>query len=314
MKAASQALAGAVLAFAASLALGQESYPSRFIRIVTAAPGSNHDWGARVTARGLTPRLGQKVVVENRGSIGVDYVARDAQPDGYTLLFYGAYAWLQPVLAKVRWDPLVDLIPITFAMTSPNILVVHPSVPAKSVQELIALARSRPGELNYSAGGGGSTPHVAGELFKHLAKVNIVRVRYKGSGPSMVGLMTGEVHLMFGALGPTLPIIKQGKMKALAISTPRRSPLVPELPPVADVLPGFSAEAAIGFYAPKNTPRPIVERLHREIVHVLRNLDPKLLAASGVEIVAGTPAEFTDFIRRDVARMREMMKDVHFSN
>ena len=303
-----------VLVFGAELGFGQDKYPSKVIRFVTATPGSNHDWGARVTAQALTSRIGGRVIVENRGSIAVEHVAREAQPDGYTVLFYGAYCWLQPLLAKVNWDPVADLAPITLAMTSPNVLVVHPSLPVKSVKELIALAKARPGDLNYSAGGGGSTPHVAGELFKYLAGVNIVRVRYKGSGPSMIGLMTGEVQLMFGALGPTLPLIKQGKARPLAISTPKRSALVPDLPPVADVLPGFSAEAAIGFFVPKRTAPAIVKFLHQEIVPALKGVDAKVLAAAGVEIVVNAPEEFAAFIKSDMARMSNMLKSANFSN
>src|SRR5215212_1882212 len=156
--------------------LGQDKYPSKVIRIVTAAPGSNHDWGARLVAHELTPRIGQRVIVENRGSIATEYVAKEAPADGYTLLFYGSYTWLQPYLQKVNWDPVADLAPITLAISSPNMLVVHPSLPVKSVKELIALAKARPGELNYGAGGGGSTPHIAAELFNLMAGVKIVHI------------------------------------------------------------------------------------------------------------------------------------------
>ena len=307
-------LTAGMLLSGANAAFSQDKYPTKLIRFVTATPGSNHDWGARLTAQEVAPRLGQKVIVENRGSISVEYVAKDVPPDGYTLLFYGAYAWLQPLLAKVNWDPLADLAPITLAITSPNILVVHPSLPVKSVKELIALAKARPGELNYSAGGGGSTPHVAGELFKYLAGVDIVRVRYKGTGPAMIGLLTGEVQLIFGALGPTLPIIKQGKARALAVSTPKRTRLVPELPAVAETVPGFEAEAAIGFFVPKKTPATIVGLLNREIVQALKGTDPQLLAKAGVEVVANNPEEFAAFIKSDMSRMSKMLKSAHFSN
>ena len=303
-----------ILVLGADAVFGQEKYPSKFIRIVTATPGSNHDWGARLVAQELTPRLGQRVIVENRGSIAVEYVAKEAPSDGYTLLFYGAYAWLQPLLTKVSWDPLVDLAPITLAITSPNVLVVHPSLPVKSVKELIALAKARPGDLNYSAGGGGSTPHLAGELFKYLAGVDIVRVRYKGSGPSMIGLFTGEVQLMFAALGPIMPFVKQGKARALAVTTPKRTRLVPELPAMSEFLPDFSAEAAIGLFVPKKTSAAILGFLNREIVPALKGTDPQLLARAGVEVVAGSPEEFAAFIKSDMARMSQMLKSAHFSN
>jgi tripartite-type tricarboxylate transporter receptor subunit TctC len=295
-------------------AYGQEKYPSKVIRIVTATPGSNHDWGARLTAQELTPRIGQRVIVENRGSIAVEHVARDAPADGYTVLFYGAYAWLQPLLQKVRWDPVTDLTPVTLAMSSPNVLVVHPSLPVTSVKQLIALARARPGDLNYSAGGGGSTPHVAAELFKYMADVRIVRVQYKGSGPSMIGLLTGEAHLMFAALGPVLPLVQQGKVRAIAVSTPRRTPLMPDLPPVAETLPGFTAEATIGFFVPRNTAPAVVAFLNREIVQALKAVEPKRLAAAGIEIVAGSPEEFAAFIKSEMARMGKVFRSASFSS
>jgi tripartite-type tricarboxylate transporter receptor subunit TctC len=299
---------------AAGIASGQDRYPAKVLRFVTATPGSNHDWGARLVAQELAPRIGQKVIVENRGSISVEYVARDAPPDGYTVLFYGAYAWLQPLLAKTNWDPLGDLAPITLAITSPNVLVVHPSLPVKSVKELIALAKSRPGDLNYSAGGGGSTPHVAGELFKYLAGVNIVRVRYKGTGPAMVGLMIGEVQLMFGALGPTMPLVTQGRVRALAVTTPKRTPLAPGLPAMSEFLPGFSAEAAIGFFVPKKTSPAIVGFLNREMVQALKGTDRQLLVKAAVEVVADSPEQFSAFIKSDMARMSKMLKSAHFTN
>jgi tripartite-type tricarboxylate transporter receptor subunit TctC len=290
-------ICGAMLFVRAEVASGQEKYPGKLIRIVTAAPGSNHDWGARLTAQELTPRIGQRVIVENRGSIAVEHVAKDAPADGYTILFYGAYAWLQPLLQKVKWDPLTDLAPVTLAMSSPNVLAVHPSLPVNSVKQLIALARARPGDLNYSAGGGGSTPHVAAELFNYMAKVRIVRVHYKGSGPSMIGLLVGEVQMMFAALGPVLPLVRQGKMRALAVSTPKRTPLMADLPAVAETLPGFTAEATIGFF-----------------VQSLKATDPQRLANAGIEIVAGSPEEFTAFIKSEMARMGEVFRSASFSN
>ena len=292
----------------------QEKYPSKLVRIITAAPGSNHDWGARLTAQELTPRIGQRVIVENRGSIAVEHVAKDAPPDGYTVLFYGAYAWLQPLLQKVRWDPLTDLAPVTLAMSSPNVLAVHPSLPVKSVKQLIALAKAKPGELNYSAVGGGSTPHVAAELFKYMADLRIERVHYKGSGPSMIGLMVGEAHLMFAALGPVLPLVQQGKVRAIAVSTPKRTPLMPELPPVAETLPGFTAEATIGFFVPRNTPAAVIAFLNREIVQALKAVDPKRLTAAGIEIVAGSPEEFAAFITAEMARMGQVFRSASFSS
>ena len=294
--------------------LGQDKYPNRLIRIVTATPGSNHDWGARLVAQELTSRIGQRVIVENRGTIAIEYVAREAPPDGYTLLFYGSTVWLQPYLTKASWDPLGDFAPITLAMSSPNVLVVHPSLPVRSVKELIALASVRPGELNYSAGGGGSTPHIAAELFNYMANVRIVRINYKGSGPSMIGLLVGEVQLMFAALGPIVPHVKQGKVRALAVTTPNRSRLIPDLPPVGDTLPGYASEAVIGFFAPRKTSASIVKLLNHEIVQSLKAADSQVLFNAGVEVVGNSPEEFAGFIKSEMTRMGQVIKSASFNN
>ncbi len=297
-----------------ALVLAQDKYPGKIIRILTASTGSNHDWGARMVAQELAPRIGQRVIVENRGAISSEIVAKDTPPDGYTLLFYGAYTWLQPLLSKVNWDPVEDLAPITLAISSPNVLVVHPSLPVKSTRELITLAKARPGALNYSAGGGGSTPHMAAELFNHIAQTKIVRVNYKGSGPSMLGLFVGEVQLMFAALGPIMPQVKNGKVRAIAITTLKRSPLAPELPPISETLPGYVSEAAIGFFAPKKTPAPIIKILNSGIQQALKSLDPKIVFNAGVEIVGSSPEDFARFIALDRARMGEVIKNGSFSN
>ena len=301
-------LSAAAVCLAAHPVQAQEKFPTKVVRILTAAPGSNHDWGARISANELSNRWPQRAIVENRGSISVEYLAKEVPPDGYTMVFYGAYAWLQPLLRKVNWDPIADLMPVTLAMSSPTILVVHPSLPVKSVKDLIALARARPGELNYSAGGGGSTPHIAAELFNHLAKVRIQRVLYKGSGPSMLGLLTGEVQLMFSALGPALPYVKQAKMRAVAVSSLKRSRLVPDLPTVAEVVPGFTAESALGFFVPIKTPAPIVEILNRDINAALRAIDPQVFVNAGIELVGGSPEDFRNFIKADMARMAPVIK------
>ena len=303
-----------LLAGSTHFAHAQEKYPSKIIRVLTATPGSNHDWGARVVAQELTPRIGQRVIVENRGAIASEIIAKDTPPDGYTLLCYGAYTWLQPLLSKVNWDPIEDLAPITLAFNSPAVLAVHLTLPVKSTKELIALAKARPGALNYSAGGGGSTPHIAAELFNYMAKTKIVRVNYKGSGPSMMGLFVGEVQLMFAALGPLMPHVKNNKVKALAITTPKRSPLAPDLPPVSDALPGYASEAAIGFFAPKKTPAPIIKTLGTGIQQALKGLDPQMVFNAGVEVVGGSPDDFAKFIKADMSKMGEVIKSGSFSN
>jgi tripartite-type tricarboxylate transporter receptor subunit TctC len=209
---------------------------------------------------------------------------------------------------------VADFAPITLAMSSPNVLVVHPSLPVKSVKELIALAKARPGDLNYSAGGGGSTPHMAAELFKHLSQTRIVRVHYKGSGPSMIGLLSGEAHLMFAALGPITPHVRQGKVRAIAVTTPKRTPLMPDLPAVAETLPGYSAEATIGFFAPRRTPPALVAYLNREIVQALKGADPKVVGNAGIEIVGGSQDEFAAFIKAEMERMGAVIRSGSFNN
>lgn len=296
------------------IAQAQDNYPNRIIRIVTAAPGSNNDWGARLVADDLGKKLGQRVLVENRGSLGVEYVAKDAPADGYTLLFYGSIAWLQPFLTKVKWDPLNDLAPITLSMRSPNVLVVHPSVPVKSTKDLIAQAKAAPGKFNYGAGGAGASPHLAGELLKYMADLKIVRVNYKGTGPSMVGLLSGEVDMMFPGLGSIAPHMKSGKVKALAVTTPERSKLAPELPTVAEVVPGYQSVSVIGFFAPGKTPAPIIARLNKEINATMQGTDQKRLHESGVEAVTTTPDEFRDLIKSEMDRMLKVFKSAGFNN
>lgn len=296
------------------IAQAQDNYPNRIIRIVTAAPGSNNDWGARLVADDLGKKLGQRVLVENRGSLGVEYVAKDAPADGYTLLFYGSIAWLQPFLTKVKWDPLNDLAPITLSMRSPNVLVVHPSVPVKSTKDLIAQAKAAPGKFNYGAGGAGASPHLAGELLKYMADLKIVRVNYKGTGPSMVGLLSGEVDMMFPGLGSIAPHMKSGKVKALAVTTPERSKLAPELPTVAEVVPGYQSVSVIGFFAPGKTPAPIIARLNKEINATMLGTDQKRLHESGVEAVTTTPDEFRDLIKSEMDRMLKVFKSAGFNN
>ncbi len=304
----------AVAAVAGAAAVrAQDVYPTKLIRIVTAAPGSNNDWGARLVAQELMPRMGQQVIVENRGSIGVEVVAK-APADGHTLLFYGSVAWIQPFLTAVSWDPLRDLAPITLSMRSPNVVVVHPALPVRSIQELIALAKAKPADLNYAAGGSGASPHLAAELFKFMAGVNILRINYKGTGPSMIGLLGGEVHLMFPGLGSVVPHIKSGKVRALAVTTPSRSKLAPDLPTVGETVPGYESESLICFFAPARTAPAIIARLNGDINHVMKTTDVKRLSEAGVEAAATTPDELLAYIKADMGRMSKLIKSASFAN
>jgi tripartite-type tricarboxylate transporter receptor subunit TctC len=287
-----------------------QNYPNKPIRIVTSEPGGGNDIVARLAAEGLTGSLGQRVIVDNRGIVAAEIAAK-ATPDGYTLLIYGSNIWLMPYLRdNVPWDPLRDFAPITVAVNLPNILVVHPSLPVKSVKELVVLAKAKPGELNYAAGTIGVSPHLAAELFKALAGVNIVRVPYKGGGPALNGLIGGEVHLMFPNAGSVMPHIKSGRVRALAVSTAQPSALAPGLPTVAASVPGYETGAVICVFAPARTPSAIVDLLNREIVRVLNGAVVKeRLFNSGSEVVANSPREFAAFIKSDMARMGKVIRD-----
>jgi tripartite-type tricarboxylate transporter receptor subunit TctC len=299
-----------MLILCAGVASGQ-NYPNKLIRIVTSSPGSNNDWGARLIAQEITKTLGQSVIVENRGGLGVEQVAK-APPDGYTLLFYGNTVWLLPFLRdNVPYDPVRDFSTITLAVTSPIVIVVHPSLPVKSLKELIALAKARPGELNYAAGTIGASPHLATELFKAMAGINLVRVPYKGTGPSVIALVGGEVHLMFSGLGSVAPHLKSGRLRALAVATSRPSALVPGLPTVAAAgVPGYEAASIIGMFAPAKTPATIIHLLNQEIVRALNRADVKeLFLNSGAEVVGSSPEEFAATIKSDMARLGKVIKD-----
>jgi tripartite-type tricarboxylate transporter receptor subunit TctC len=287
-----------------------QNYPNKPIRIVTSEPGGGNDIVARLVAEGLTASLGQRVIVDNRGIVAAEIAAK-ATPDGYTLLIYGSNIWLMQYLRdNLPWDPLRDFAPITMAVDLPNILVVHPSLPVKSVKELVALAKAKPGELNYAAGTIGVSPHLAAELFKALAGVNIVRVPYKGGGPALTGLIGGEVHLMFPNAGSVMPHIKSGRVRALAVSTAQPSALAPGLPTVAASVPGYETGAVICVFAPARTPAAIVDLLNREIVRVLNGAVVKeRLFNSGSEVVANSPGEFAVFIKSDMARMGKVIRD-----
>ncbi len=297
-------------AFCAGRAASQ-SYPTKPIRMIAPAIGGASDIVARLIGQGLSASLGQQVVVDNRGSIAPEIGAK-ALPDGYTLLAYGSPLWLTSFLREhVTWDSVKDFAPITLAASSPNVLVVHPSVAANSVRELIALARAKPGELNFSSGSSGAATHLTGELFKALAGVNIVRVPYKGNGPALNALLGGEVQLMFANAGSVALHLKSGRLRALAVTTAQPSALAPGLPTMAaSGLPGYQAEVPTGIFAPAKTPTTLVNLLHREIVKVLNRADVKEKFFNiGVEVVGGTPEEFTAYIRSDMAKWSKVIKD-----
>lgn len=303
--------AGVVCGQPTSTSSGQ-TFPSKPIRMLSSAPGGSSDVVARMIAPGLSANLGQQVIVDNRGGfISVDILTK-APPDGYTLLYFGSSLWLAPFLrANVPYDPVKDFSPVALAVSAPTILVVHASVAATSVKELIALAKAKPGTLNYSSGPSGSATHLAAELLKSMAGVSIVRIPYKGQGPALNALLGGEVQLTFPSAGSVMTHVKAGKIRALAITSSEPSALFPGLSALAAAgVPGYESVQMSGIFAPAKTPKPIVDRLNREIVRVLDSADVKeRFASAGLEAVGGSPEQFAAKIKSEMIRMGKVIKD-----
>ena len=301
-----------VLCVAHVAGAGAQGYPHKPVRLVTAAAGAGGDFVARVAASGLTELWGQPVLIDNRGGsavIPIELVAK-APPDGYTLLAFGTALWHLPLMQSVSYDPLRDFAPITLATTTPMILVVHPSLPVKSVKDLVALARRKPGELNYSSGIAGSTTHLPAELFKAMARVDIVRVTYKGGAPALTALLGGETQVMFANSGGVGPHIQAGKVRALAVTTAQRSALFPDLPTIAAAgLPGYEAASYQCIFAPAATPPALVDRLNRDLAKVLQRPEAKeRFLRAGSEVVANSPGEVAAAIKADMIAMGKVIK------
>lgn len=292
-----------------------QNYPTKPVRILATASGGLTDILARLIAPGLTANLGQQVIVDNRGNgvVAVEIVAK-AAPDAYTLLVSSSAVWIVPLLrGNAAWDATTDFAPVTMAVRSPSVLVVHPSLPVKSPAELISLAKAKPGALNYAAGTIGATAHLAAELFKAMAGVDIVRVGYKGTGPSVNALIAGEVQVSFPNASSAMPHVKSGRLRALGVCSSRPSELAAGLPTVAATgLPGFESISPLGIWAPAKTNAALVNRLNREIVRVMRAPDVKeRLFNAGMEVVAGTSREFAVAIETDAARMGKLIRDLN---
>ncbi len=287
-----------------------KDFPSRPIRIVTAEAGGGNDFAARIVAQGLAG-LGQPVVVENRpsGVIPGAIVAK-AQPDGHTLLAYGVALWMAPFLQSgIPYDPVRDFAPVVLIGHSPLVLVVNPGVAAKSTRELIALAKASPGQLNCASTSVGSPAHLAFELFKHMAGVDILRISYKGGAPALIDVMSGRVQLAFGTAASATPQIKAGRLRALAVTTAQPTTVFPGVPTLAATLPGYEAASVYGMFVPAKTPATIVNRLSREIVRHLQTAEVKERFLNvGVEVVAGTPGELRAAVRSDMERLGGMIK------
>jgi len=297
------ALTGAVFA---------QAYPTKPIRIVTAQAGGGTDFVSRVIAQGLTESLKQQVIVDNRGgnvSITGDVVAK-APPDGHTLLVYAATFWVAPLMQSAPYDPVRDFVPITLATSAPNMLVVHPSLPVKSVKELIALARAKPGMLNYGGSTAGSSTHLAVELLKSMARIDLVRVPYKGQGSMFAALMAGEIQLTITSGAALLPHVKAGRMRALAITSAKPSAMFPGLPTIAATVPGYESETVFAVFAPAGTPAAVVKLLHQEIARVLTRPDIKeKFLAAGNEVVASSPEQLATLMKQDMTRMGKVIKE-----
>ncbi|MBI3938241.1 MAG: tripartite tricarboxylate transporter substrate binding protein [Betaproteobacteria bacterium] len=301
-----------MMVLCAGAASGQ-NYPYRPIRIVVPGIGGGSDFMARLIGQGLAGPLGQQVVVENRptGIIPAEIVSK-AEPDGHTLLLSGSGLWLAPFLYdKLPFDPVRDFSPITLAVSQPNILVVNPALPAKSVKELISLAKARPGELNYASGSTGAANHLAAELFKSMAGVNIVRINYKGAGAGLAALIAGEVQVMFVTAAAAVPHIKTGRVRALAVTTARPSALLPDSPTIAaSGLPGYESASIYGIFAPGKTPGPIIGKLNREIVRVLNRPEVKeKLFNIGAEVVGSSPAQLAALVKSDMVTSGKLIRD-----
>lgn len=287
-----------------------QEYPFKAIRVVTSPAGGGNDYPARVIARVISASLGQQVVVDNRPTALLADLVAKAPPDGYTLLVTGGAHWIGPLLEKVNYDPVGDFAPITLLDRSPTLLVVHPSLPVKNVRQLIALARAKPGEMNYSVGGTGSSNFIAAVLFNHMAGVNIVRIPYKGTGPAMTAVMSGEVQAIFATPSGAASHVKSGRLRALATGSARPSAIVPGLPTIADSgVPGFASESLHALFAPAKTPAAIVTRLNREVVRALQSAEvDALFLQAGIEAAPGSPDDLTLLMKAEIANIGRALK------
>ncbi len=309
-------MALALLAVGVGTALAQ-AYPSRPIRIVVpfAAGAGVLDIMARLVGQHLGASLGQQVVIDNRpgagGIVGAEVVAK-AEPDGYTLLMGNTALVVSPYLyAKLPFEPLADFVPVTLVNSAPLLLVVHPSVPVQSVKELIAYAKARPGQLNYGSGGVGSTPYLATELLKAMAGIDVVHVPYKGGAPALADLVAGQLTFMIENVPGTMPLVKSGKLRALAITSAQRSPLAPDLPTMAEAgVPDYEMVGWNGVFVAKGTPAEIVARLNSDLAKVLRLPDVKeQMATLGAEPGGDSTPAFGAFVKAESARWGRIIKE-----
>ena len=289
-----------------------QSYPVKPVRIVTAQVGGSQDFGVRLFGPALGAALGQQVVIENRsgGTIGGEIVSK-ANPDGHTLIYSGTIFWTLPLMRKsLPYDVLRDFAPITMATRAPLVLLVHPAVPAKSVKELVALARAKPGEFNFASGGNGSAVHLSGELFKSMAAINIVRIPYNGTGPAITAVLGGEVQMIITTNGSVSQHVKSCRLRPLAVTSAEPTALVPGLPTIAaSGVPGYESTQKAGLFAPLKTPATVIERLNREMIAILRRPEMKeKFLIDGVETIGSTPAELAAMVKSEIQKMGEVIR------
>lgn len=304
----------ALIAMGAAAGASAQAYPTKPIRIVVPfAPGGPNDILARLVGQHLTQSWGPQVIVDNRPGagtvIGTDLVAK-SPPDGYTLLVASTTTATNPSLVKkLPYDTLRDFSPVILMAQSPNVLAVHPSLPAKTVRELIAVAKSRPRQVAFGSGGNGTSTHLAGEILRMHAGVDMVHVPYKGATPSLVALLSGEVSWLFGSILPVLPHLKTGRLHALAVSSIAPVAVLPGVPPVAQTFPGFEASPWHGISAPANTPRDIVMKLNQEIARIMNEPQTReRLSREGTEVIANSPEQFEKFMRAEVEKFAKVIK------
>jgi tripartite-type tricarboxylate transporter receptor subunit TctC len=293
-----------------------QTYPAKPIRLVVPfAPGGSTDAIARIIGQKLDEALGQQVVVENRagagGNIGVEFVAKSA-PDGYTLIFghIGTFGFGPSLYKKLPYDPVRDFTPIALFAMVPNKLVVHPSQPARSVKELIALAKAHPGQMNYGSSGNGSASHLATEYFKLLSKTDILAIPYKGTGPLVTDIIAGQTSLTITGVPPLYPMVQSGRLRALGVGSLKRLSLMPELPTIAEAgVPGYESSTWFGPLAPAKTPREIIVRLNAELMKMLQKPEVKArFASDGIEALGSTPEEFGAYIKAEIERWGRVIK------
>ena len=310
------ALAGALLAAVAAAPAVAQTYPAKSIRmIVPFPPGGPNDILGRVMAAEMGRLLGQQVVIDNRGgaggTLGSDLAAK-APADGYTLLLSGtASLSIAPSLySKLPYDPVKDFAPVSLIATAPSILIAHPALPVRTVKDVIALAKAKPGQLNFASAGIGTPPHLAGELFKSMAGVSIVHVPYKGGGPALTDLLAGQVEMYFSGISSALPLVKDGKLRGIAVTSAKRTSIMPEMPTIAESgIAGYEVGNWYAIVAPARTPEAVVARLHGEIVKVLATAEmKKRLFELGADPVGSTPEELARYQQAELAKWAKVVK------